>query len=369
MLLKLAGLRIRSKTRGVFLGGLIGDAVGAPLNHRHYSISDADIVAAFYLPGGGMLDLKPAQITDEGELMLVLAHTLSSMEDRTVFPLDDVARAYSAWYRTKPPDIMRHCEAAFRGRSDGEAAFRGRSDGEAAFRGRSDGEAAFRGRSDGEAAFRGQSDGEAAAQMRRSVARLYAESTANSLLTRAAVIAIWSPLESVTLNIRKDASLTHPNRVAQDVAAIYGVAITLLIRGYAPASVLSAIDEYLSFSDIVPQVRIWYRENSRVWPEDCREDRNSIMHGFVLSFYSLRRIAEPVAEEDGFDSYESIIKKVLKCGGNTDSNAATVGAMIGAIYEPSPELVEKVEGAKTGRPSFCRSSSAREVADILSVGY
>jgi ADP-ribosyl-[dinitrogen reductase] hydrolase len=349
MLLKLAGLRIRSKTRGVFLGGLIGDAVGAPLNHRHYSISDADIVAAFYLPGGGMLDLKPAQITDEGELMLVLAHTLSSMEDRTVFPLDDVARAYSAWYRTKPPDIMRHCEAAFRGRSDGEAAFRGRSDGEAAFRGRS--------------------DGEAAAQMRRSVARLYAESTANSLLTRAAVIAIWSPLESVTLNIRKDASLTHPNRVAQDVAAIYGVAITLLIRGYAPASVLSAIDEYLSFSDIVPQVRIWYRENSRVWPEDCREDRNSIMHGFVLSFYSLRRIAEPVAEEDGFDSYESIIKKVLKCGGNTDSNAATVGAMIGAIYEPSPELVEKVEGAKTGRPSFCRSSSAREVADILSVGY
>ncbi|CAB4584092.1 MAG: hypothetical protein F2563_05835 [Actinobacteria bacterium] len=329
MLLKLSGLRIRSKTCGVFLGGLIGDAVGAPLNHRHYSISDADIVAAFYLPGGGMLDLKPAQITDEGELMLVLAHTLSSMEDRTVFPLDDVARAYSAWYRTKPPDIMRQCEAAFRGRSGGEAA----------------------------------------AQMRRSVARLYAESTANSLLTRAAVIAIWSPLESVTLNIRKDASLTHPNRVAQDVAAIYGVAITLLIRGYAPASVLSAIDEYLSFSDIVPQVRIWYRENSRVWPEDCREDRNSIMHGFVLSFYSLRRIAEPVAEEDGFDSYESIIKKVLKCGGNTDSNAATVGAMIGAIYEPSPELVEKVEGAKTGRPSFCRSSSAREVADILSAGY
>jgi ADP-ribosyl-[dinitrogen reductase] hydrolase len=329
MLLKLAGLRIKSKTRGVFLGGLIGDAVGAPLNHRHYSISDADIVASFYLTGGGMLDLKPAQITDEGELMLVLAHTLSSMEDRTVFPLDDVARAYCAWYRTKPPDIMRHCEAAFRGRTGGEAA----------------------------------------AQMRQAVARLYAESTANSLLTRAAVIAIWSPLESVTLNIRKDASLTHPNRIAQDAAAIYGVAITLLIRGYAPASVLTAIDEYMSLSDIVPQVRIWYRENSRIWPEDCREDRNSIMHGFVLSFYSLRRIAEPVAEEDGFDSYESIIKKVLKCGGNTDSNAATVGAMIGAIYEPSLELVDKVEGAKTGRPSFCRPTSARELADVLSAGY
>lgn len=50
------------------------------------------------------------------------------------------------------------------------------------------------------------------------------------------------------------------------------------------------------------------------------------MHGIVLSFYFLL-----ILDENDPDCYKKAVRRSIQCGGDTDTNAAIVGGIIGAM--------------------------------------
>ena len=88
--------------RGCLLGLAVGDALGAPLEFM-----TADEVAAKHgrvteMLGGGWLQLRPGQYTDDTQMMLCILE--SYIENRGFSP-EDIAERFLDWYRTGPLDI------------------------------------------------------------------------------------------------------------------------------------------------------------------------------------------------------------------------------------------------------------------------
>jgi len=97
----------RKRMLACLSGGMAGDAAGALLEGRT-SIDDSTARKAIaMLPGGSRSDdvqLSPGQITDDGELMLMLLDGIatSAMEPSMGFPANEVASNYVAWYASRP---------------------------------------------------------------------------------------------------------------------------------------------------------------------------------------------------------------------------------------------------------------------------
>ena len=67
-------------------------------------------------------------------------------------------------------------------------------------------------------------------------------------------------------------------------------------------------------------------------PEDklkCTEKEGWLQRAFVLSFYFLLRFDLYQEQEDKF--YHDCIRITVQQGGDTDTNAAIVGGMVGAL--------------------------------------
>lgn len=95
-------LSIEQRAIGAYLGLAIGDALGATTEfmtpneiRNRYGVHDRII-------GGGWLHLKPGQVTDDTGMSLALGDAILAQGGVKAVP---VARAFSAWMRSKPVDI------------------------------------------------------------------------------------------------------------------------------------------------------------------------------------------------------------------------------------------------------------------------
>lgn len=90
------------RARGAYLGLAIGDALGAtvefmtPREIAHVHGQHKDI------QGGGWLNLKPGQITDDTEMSLALGHAIL-LEGG--FRAKTIAQAFDGWLKAKPVDV------------------------------------------------------------------------------------------------------------------------------------------------------------------------------------------------------------------------------------------------------------------------
>jgi ADP-ribosyl-[dinitrogen reductase] hydrolase len=85
------------------VGLAVGDALGGPLEF----MSADEIVARYGGPvremvGGGWLDLRPGEYTDDTQMTLCVAE---SLVERETFDMADIARRLVAWYDSQPKDI------------------------------------------------------------------------------------------------------------------------------------------------------------------------------------------------------------------------------------------------------------------------
>ena len=101
-------------------GALVGDACGATLEFYDDTITEEIARNAMTMSGGGSLRVGPGQITDDGELTLALWSVLRERDPVHGFPIQDVAKAYVAWYESFPFDIGRTCSLAFDALSESE---------------------------------------------------------------------------------------------------------------------------------------------------------------------------------------------------------------------------------------------------------
>jgi len=93
---------LMDRARGAYLGLAVGDALGATVEfmtpreiaHTHGQHKD--------ITGGGWLNLKPGQVTDDTEMSLALGRAIlfgGGFHDKTI------AEAFSVWLKSKPVDV------------------------------------------------------------------------------------------------------------------------------------------------------------------------------------------------------------------------------------------------------------------------
>uniref|UniRef100_K3WZ12 ADP-ribosylglycohydrolase n=1 Tax=Globisporangium ultimum (strain ATCC 200006 / CBS 805.95 / DAOM BR144) TaxID=431595 RepID=K3WZ12_GLOUD len=274
---------------GAFLGLLCGDAAGATLEFSPGKITAADVERALQMPGGGVLRVGRGQITDDSELALSLAQGLVEHDPALGFPTDAVAKKYAEWHDSRPFDIGNTCGLAFGIAPDENGAY-------------------------GERMTLAAVGGSMASE-------------ANGALMRVLPIALWSsrlPQESIATLARQDATLSHPNPVCQDCNAIYCQLIAHLI--HHPGDYKGAIQHVEAFvkEQANPKVQTWFSQESLDISNltNCKQMKGHVRWGFVLAIHFLRQNT----------SYEDAIRQTLLKGGDTDTNAAIVGGLIGALH-------------------------------------
>lgn len=286
------------------LGALVGDAAGATLEFCHKEITEKMALKAMLMPGGGAIRVGPGQITDDGELTLTLWRALTSFDFSQTTPILTIMKAYNDWYTSDPFDIGRTCSLAFETYYD---FFRGRNV-------------------------------TSVESCKNIIKKLNETSEANGALMRATAIATWIakyPKTDITIGVecaKEDARLSHPSIVCQEVNAIYVFAIIHLLRGLTPQEVLELTTQFVTNEITSEKVKIWYFEESiDISDMDATRQIGHVRWGFVMAMYFLHNYEI---------TYEEAIKITLMKGGDTDTNAAIVGGMVGA-YHKIPEYMLK----------------------------
>jgi ADP-ribosylglycohydrolase len=272
------------RAQGCLLGQLAGDALGSMVEFQ-----SASAIRAHYPQGLREIGSSPifhtlaGQPTDDSELALVLARTL--LRDQA-FADDNVAAAYGYWRQSDPFDI---------GGTIGKAT---------------------------EAILDAQARGQDPAQAARREANSASE--ANGALMRQSPLAIWGyALDAGALDacVRADTTLTHPNRVCQDASAAFIVALAAVIRegldaqaAYARAC---AWDQQHGASPTVRRALAAARHA----PPAYEHNQGHVLIALQNAFYQALHAA---TLEDG------VVATVMG-GGDTDTNAAIAGALLGAL--------------------------------------
>lgn len=273
--------------RGCMLGLFVGDSAGATLEFFAGKINEVDVDNAMSMPGGGAHNVGPGQVTDDSEMAMHLLYALCKHDPADGFPGEDIALEYIAWHRSCPFDMGLTCGRAL--------------------------------------AFANS------LATVRSNALLYSpHSEANGALMRVAPLALWARTldqDTIAQYARNDALLTHPNPVCQDCNAIYCLALAWLVQhpGDADGAVACVQNFTTRVDSVCPVVKQWLNDsvrNETLETMDCTKNMGHVKYAFTLSFWFLRRKTQ----------FELAIYNTLLKGGDTDTNAAIVGAMLGALH-------------------------------------
>jgi len=323
------------------LGALIGDAAGATLEFCHKGITEEMALKAMTMPGGGNMCVGPGQITDDGELTLTLWRSFSSIDTTHIAPIIDcfsfetdsvwgyaletvssnssavksqwtsqmpisltLMKGYRDWYKSVPFDMGLTCNIAFEAIND----------------------------------FLSSQNIHTLQSCKDFIEKTNEDSEANGALMRATAIATWiattpnATIKMGTEYAKGDARLSHPSIVCQEVNAIYVFAIIHILKGKTAQETLELTNNFVNDKITSDKVKLWYFEESLdISNMDATNQIGHIRWGFVMAFYFLR---------NSHISFEESIKITLMKGGDTDTNAAIVGGIVGA-YQKIPEYMLK----------------------------
>ncbi len=258
-----------SRAKGCLLGQLAGDALGSLVEFQ-----SPDQIAHEYPAGvrdmadGGQWDTIAGQPTDDSELALSLARLLV---DQGAYVATEAHKAYVIWLSSNPFDCGNTTSSGLRG-------------------------------------------------------RVNHDSQANGAMMRVSPLGIFGAaydLEKVAKWAKQDAALTHPNAVCQQANALFAMAISEAVR--------SGITAY----DLHSQVVVWARDMdvdgslmdtitgaTTSPPADYVRQQGWLLIAFRNALWQL--LHAPSLEE-------AVVDTVMR-GGDTDTNAAICGALVGAVY-------------------------------------
>jgi ADP-ribosylglycohydrolase/fructose-1,6-bisphosphatase/inositol monophosphatase family enzyme len=263
---------------GCLLGQVVGDSLGSLVEFR-----SAEDIARTYPDGvcdladGGTWNTIAGQPTDDSELALDLARTLAGLSE---WLAEAVAAAYAGWLASRPFDIGGTTHQAL------------------------------------SAAVRATTDRAAAAR-----AAANRTSQSNGALMRCAPIGLWArdPMEAAAA-ARADAELTHPHPVCQAASASYAAAIAAAIGGADRATMLAAAEAAL---DGLPDHGLHaalHRARGGEGPPDFLRHQGWVLIAWQNAFRHLAA-GTPI---------EAALMETVGKGGDTDTNAAICGALLGA---------------------------------------
>lgn len=259
-----------ARAQGCLLGLFSGDALGSAVEFR----TSADIARNFpdgvtILQDGGTWNLIAGQPTDDGEMAQALARSLVA---ESGFQAAAVGAAYVDWRGSGPFDIGTTT-------SQGIAAIRA---------------------------------GRAATS----------DSQANGALMRVApigVMAAGDPSLAARL-AAEDARLTHPAPVCQAASAAFAAAIAVAIEGADREQIWAAAHDHAGDGPGAPAVRDRLAAARHAAPGDFQYQMGWVLTAFQNAFFRLMS-GQALGEAVG---------ATVGCGGDTDTNAAVCGALLGS---------------------------------------
>ncbi|MCL2645934.1 MAG: ADP-ribosylglycohydrolase family protein [Phycisphaerales bacterium] len=261
---------ILSRAQGCLLGQCAGDALGQMVEFK----SKQTILAEY--PGGvrdmengGTFNTLAGQPTDDTEMALMLARSLVKEQG---FDLQKVLEAYCYWYHSRPFDCGRTTSIALRGEPD-------------------------------------------------------VSSQANGSLMRISPLGVFGSrfeLDQVAVWAIEDALLTHPNIVCQKSAAVFATTIAEAIATGLDNTTLyeNAVKRAKGEIYFEPSVDEALRRAADSPPLDFMTHSGWVLLALQNAFYHLLHAT---------DTQHAIIETVNE-GGDTDTNGAICGALLGAVY-------------------------------------
>jgi ADP-ribosylglycohydrolase len=296
--------------KGAVIGALIGDAAGGVLEFIGRAPTQIEVAHALNMPGGGVFNLAPGQITDDGEMTLALMQALAA--ENGDYKANTVAQAYSNWERSRPFDIGIATRSALKIYDDAQINQSG-----------------------------------IAELITRQAVMHNANSKANGCLMRATPLAIAACKLNITDTIKiayQDCALTHPNPACLDATAAYVLTIRHLIQTPGDSEgALNTATEFLSTGHV--EVNQWLDDAMNHQLPDAHPLAGFVRYAFTYAFFHLKQRSH----------FEEALTDTLLRGGDTDTNACIVGGMSGVLWgdEALPKkMIKKVMNCNTklGQP-------------------
>lgn len=257
------------RAQGCLLGQLAGDSLGGLVESRTPSeIRQMYPDGVRDLADGGTWDLLAGQPTDDSEMALALARMLVA---KGTYDPGEARQAYLAWHESEPFDCGVTIGSGLHG-------------------------------------------------------ILKPGSQANGALMRISPLGIFGSrfaLRQVAEWAAQDALLTHPNPFCIQANALFTMAIALAIRtGLHPRELYWQIDAWARERTVDRPLLDTITDAMTSPPDDYLTNRGWVLIAFRNALWQLLHAP---SFEDG------VIDTVMR-GGDTDTNAAICGALLGAVY-------------------------------------
>lgn len=279
--------QVLGRARGALFGQTAGDALGSQVEFQDAATIRQRYPKGLHVMGpSSVWGTLAGQPTDDTELAFALAAAL--LDDPTRgYLADAAASAYADWFESPPFDI-------------GNATHRALS---------------------------------AASRARRShaspaeAARTHADATteANGALMRQSPLAVWGvhvPEALVVAAVEDDTRLTHPTAAAIEASKVFTAALRMAIReGLSPAHTYTYACDWHRRHGTVEAIGELLERAAESAPA-FQPHQGWVRIAFQNAFYQLLHAPSPE---------EGIVATVMG-GGDTDTNAAIAGALLGGVY-------------------------------------
>jgi ADP-ribosylglycohydrolase/fructose-1,6-bisphosphatase/inositol monophosphatase family enzyme len=277
---------VLARAQGCLLGQFAGDALGSLVEFQ-----SSDRIRSRYSDGprvledGGQWNTIAGQPTDDSELALALARSIIK---KGGYGEEESATAYAQWYDSHPFDIGNTTSMAL------------------------------------SPASRALQEGKPVALAAQGHANH--SSQANGALMRVSPLAIFgSALQPYEISrfARTDAGTTHPNEVCRAANAVFAVAISYAIKtGYNAQIVYRYAWSWAHDKAIDPSVLESLEAAEFEVPRDFLTNMGWVRIAFQNAFYQLLHAT----------SLQEGVINTVRHGGDTDTNAAIAGALLGAVH-------------------------------------
>lgn len=280
-----------------FLAGWCADAAGARLEFRKKRFTEKEAIDAMHFIGEKSNGIHEGQFTDDSEMEICLLQGLIDSKNVKYFPIEEIAAKYIEWYSSEPFDIGNTTRSALL-------------------------------------------DAKNADDMANNAFEYNQDSESNGSLMRCIPIAIFcigKSTETILEVASVDASLTHYSEVVQLITGIYCCIISkILSKRLDPEAnknididiLIDLIIDIIVNSDIKESFIVEWVYNALEMTDlttyDAISNEGHVKHAFTFFIFFLKNINR--------FTYEKAIIEVLKCGGDTDTNAKIVGNLFGAYY-------------------------------------
>lgn len=274
---------LRASFRGCLLGSAVGDALGGPLEFMEAGAIARKHGRVTEMIGGGWLNLKAGDYTDDTQMALCLAESLA---EKNCFDADDIAARFVAWLQSSPPDVGNHTRAVLQRIAGGKI-------------------------SDWKAASLG-------------IQRANPSSAGNGSIMRCAPVALWDYQDTAALleHSRVQSEITHAHLECQWACALANCFIVHLMQsGVRDDALGKALNECRDApGNLLKRASLAGDKN--------RAELNPT--GYVLDTLDCALWALMNA-----DTFEDALVEAVNLGGDADSVGAVCGAFAGAFFGES----------------------------------